>query len=132
MRKRQGVFLFLLLMIVITLIFVDHIPAMGDWFDRIFQEQIWLAKDSCKRAALERARQPGFTRLVHRGHVTKTPQGYHVQDVILSEMGENGAEIKTVYGCYIDSDGELVKLGHRPHQSDPEDPETHHKTLVYE
>ena len=62
--------------------------------------QQWQAVQAC---------QPAFARVVDPGRVHKTQDGLYIEAMEIGEMGEDGAEARFRYGCYVDSQGQFVK-----------------------
>ena len=93
-----------------VIIAYNEIPAFAAWWERVVAPQHWEAKQQCQRAALSAAVNPAFARVIKPGQVHHTSAGVYVDELVLGEMGEAGAEQAVEYSCYLDSAGKLVQL----------------------
>jgi hypothetical protein len=88
----------------------EEIPAFAEWWEKTFSPDIWEVKNTCQQAALKQSNNPNYARILKPGKVHKTENGTYVDHLVLGEMGQDGAEQKVEYTCYLDSGGVLVKL----------------------
>jgi hypothetical protein len=96
-----------------VLVAYNQIPSVEDWFARTFNHKHWQARNACQRAALSKASQPAFARVVKPGDVNETQKGYYIERVILGEMGNEGRE-ELIGLLYVGLDGKLLKIGRQP------------------
>jgi hypothetical protein len=101
-----------LLFLVVFGVIIAHneIPAFAAWWEKLVAPQDWEAKQQCQQAALSAAANPAFARVIEPGRVHHTSAGVYVDELVLGEMGDAGAEQAVEYSCYLDSAGTLVQL----------------------
>ncbi len=93
---------------VALLILADAVPGVRDAFDRILRPGAHAAGVACRQAALAVAERPDFARVVSRGAVHPTQQGFYVEGVVVGQMGPSGAELRYRYNCYVDAAGRIA------------------------
>ncbi len=110
-RRRRGLrFLPFVLFAVIALIVLrDRVPFVADWMEKTLQPNEWRARQACLQAALDSAGVPDFARVVARGNIDHTRNGFYVSEVVVGEMGETGEEVRFRFSCYLDAAGGVVK-----------------------
>lgn len=88
----------------------NEIPAVSNAWERSFNPDKWLAKQTCQKAALDHSERKEFARLLKPGKVNKTSNGVYIDRLVIGEMGPAGDEVRVEYSCYLDSEGKLAKL----------------------
>lgn len=103
---------------IALMIAIQEIPAVGDAWERMVAPDEWIAKQTCKEAAIESVERKEFARILKSGKVNRTTDGLYIEKLLLGEMGRSGDEISIEYSCYLDSEGALVKLNRIEEASD--------------
>jgi hypothetical protein len=109
-KRLQRLLPFLVFAFIFLMIARKEIPVVGAWWDRTFSPGDWAARQVCYKAALARAPNGEFARVIETGDVHRTQEGVYIDDLVLGEMGENGIEVRVDYACYVNEAGDLVKL----------------------
>lgn len=109
-RNRMGLFIILPFMALIALIILkQEVPQFDSWVQRLWDEEKWRAGDSCRQEAIRSATRSDFARIIDNGIVHPTEKGYFVEEIVVGEMGDSGAELKFQFSCYTQTDGSIVK-----------------------
>ncbi len=87
----------------------DRFPMVADWIERAIHPEQWRAHQSCLAAALDSSGVADFSRIVSRGDIDKTRNGFYVSEVVVGEMGNAGKEERFRFSCYVDAAGGVVK-----------------------
>ncbi len=95
---------------IALLIGYNEVPAVRDWWDRMFTPEQWSARQVCQKSALARAPNSAFARVIEGGDVHRTNDGLYIDGIVLGEMGEAGTEVRVDYACYLNAAGELARL----------------------
>ncbi|MEE9342049.1 MAG: hypothetical protein V3V12_00270 [Gammaproteobacteria bacterium] len=103
---------FAVLLFIGAMIAKQEIPAVNDWWERAVNPDIWVAKQTCQKAAVERSQRKEYMRLINSGKVRKTNEGFYIDQLIYGEMSEAGSEVTIGYSCYLDKKGNLTALNH--------------------
>jgi hypothetical protein len=93
-----------------VLIARQEIPAVSDWWQKTFAPDEWRARDTCRKAVLDDARERRYARMLASGKVHKTADGPYVDGLRIVVLGTTGAEETIGYTCYLDNDGQLFRL----------------------
>ena len=113
-RKRDHSFRkiipFLIFAFIVFMIAKEEIPVVSSAWERMVAPDEWLAKQTCQKAALDRTERKEFARILKSGKVNQTSEGMYIERLVIGEMGQSGDEVSVKYSCYLDSDGNLVKL----------------------
>jgi hypothetical protein len=88
----------------------QKIPAVDDWWQKTFAPDEWRARDTCRKAVLEDARQRRYARVLATGQLHQTTDGPYVDGLRIVVLGDTGAEETIAYTCYLDNDGQLFRL----------------------
>ena len=124
-RRPELLLVFLFMGLMAFLVLKEEVPQVERWFQRLMDEERWHAGENCRRAAIEAASKPDFARIVENGTVHPTEKGYFIDDIVIGEMGESGAEVTFRFSCYTRVDGSIVKThkdsGVPPLRPPPED-----------
>lgn len=118
-RSKTAFIPVLFFLVIGLLILSQEVPLVSNWIDQTFRPQTWEARKACERAALATVAQPQFARVLGKGEVHSTSDGFLVEGLVLGEMSENGAEVRTVHTCYVDANGNLVNSAREPYEAPP-------------
>ncbi len=108
-RKRtRRIIPFAIVLVFALFIVRDQVPFVRDLIDKTLHPNEWRAQQVCKGAALDSASKPDFARIIERGEVSKTQNGYYVSGIIVGDMSEDGGETRFDFSCYVDSTGRIA------------------------
>lgn len=114
-RRRPARWLAPLVFAAIALIIVTReVEPVRDWAEGVLSPQRAQARAVCREAALDAAAAPAFARVVARGAVHQSRGGYYVDGLVVSEIGESGAERRFTMRCYVDAAGRLARSARDP------------------
>lgn len=114
-RRRRHQFIAIAVMVVVAaLILKDQVPFVDAYIGRLLQPKSWQATESCRQAALAAITRPAFARILERGEANVTQKGYYIDNVVIGEMSDSGAEARTRFSCYVDSEGNVVNAQRQP------------------
>lgn len=91
----------------------SQFQPFSDWVDRSLHPDRWERAQACVETALAGSPRPDFSRLVKRGKVRDTQDGFLVEGVIVGQMGAEGQEEYVRVSCYLDPDGRIVDSGRK-------------------
>ena len=94
---------------VALFILQSEVPAVRMYLERYLKPDVHQANMACYDAVLLEAAQPATARIVDHGRNNKTQSGYYVDGIVLGEMGQEGREVRTRYGCYTDETGNVIR-----------------------
>ncbi len=109
-RKLTHAIPLLMFAAIAAFILVTEVPAVGDWFDRMFRPAFWQARKACEEGALAHSSNPATFRVIEPGEVNETRSGYFVESMTVGEMAEGGGEQTMTYGCHVTAAGELAGI----------------------
>lgn len=112
-KRRRGLkrlIPFIILAVMGLMIAKQEIPAMERWWEKTFSPKEWRARETCEQAAIAAARAPQSVRVLKRGKLHPTENGFYLERLVVGEMGPRGAEEHVEYSCYTNATGSLSKL----------------------
>lgn len=87
-----------------------EVPAVADFLERSLTPERWQIKQTCRAAVLAELSSGQYARLLDGGELHQTQDGPYVSRMRFAVLGENGREQTVEYNCYLDGNGQLVKL----------------------
>ena len=111
---------FLFIAVIGLLIARQEIPAVHDWWQMTFSPDSWNAQNTCRQAIVETSGSGNYLRVLEPGKVHDTVDGPYVDDLLVSELGANGFEVRVEYTCYLDKQGRIYKLSRKSNQKQAE------------
>jgi hypothetical protein len=109
-RRRPELFIFLVIFTLVAFfILKQEVPEVDSRFQRLVNREKWQAGENCRGAAVQAARHLDFARIIENGTVHLTEKGYFVDEVVVGEMNDSGAESRFEFSCYVDRMGAVIK-----------------------
>lgn len=93
---------------MILVVLTQEVPQVQEWMEAMVRPEQSRARKACHTQALAAATHPDFARLLDRGNVHRTQNGYYIEAIVVGEMNADGKETLYRFSCYADPGGRVV------------------------